>query len=240
MAQIRPLSRPPIREAILEFQIAPMVDISIEELEQWEIPSTYSALKIKKSSDAQPKRISDFPSGENSTTHLIVGGISQDSKQNIAVQIMRNRLTVNKLAPYTNFNSLKEETQTFWEQYQRKLNPEKIQRVGLRYINEISLSELPEHYLLREFVPQGKLAAQAIRSYQRYEIRRAEEQIAGLVQIIIENESKRLFIDIDLFSERLYQANDALVWSESVEQLHSLKNDLFFSTITEEYAKECE
>ena len=240
MARIRPLSRPPIREAILEFQIAPMVDISIEELEQWEILSTYSALKIKKSSGISFKMNSDLTFGESSARQSIEGGVSHDSERNIALQIMRNRLTVNKLAPYTDFDFLKKEAQTFWEQYQRKLNPEKIQRVGLRYINEISLSELPEHYLLREFVPQGELAAQAIRSYQRYEIRRVEQQIGGLVQIIIENESKRLFIDIDTFSERPYQANDTMVWSESVERLHSLKNELFFSTITEEYAKECE
>jgi uncharacterized protein (TIGR04255 family) len=238
MAQIRPLSRPPIREAILEFQIAPMVDISIEELEQWEIPSTYPRMKIQKSSGISLRMNPDRTFGESSTKQSIEGGVSQDSERNIAVQIMRNRLTVNKLDPYTNFEFLKEEAQTFWEQYQQKLKPEQIQRVGLRYVNEIPLSESLEHYLL--FVPQGELAEQAVRSYQRYEIRRAEEQIAGLVQIIIEKESKMLFIDIDLFSERLYQANDALVWSESVEQLHSLKNDLFFSTITEEYAKECE
>lgn len=240
MVQIRPLSHPPIREAILEFQIAPEVNISIEELGQWEIPSTYSALDIKKSSRMSFKMKADLTFGEGSPSQSIEGGVSRDSERNIAIQIMRNRLTINKLAPYTNFDSLKNEAQIFLKQYQRILKPEQIRRVGLRYINEIYLSEPVQHYLVNELVPQGELARQAIRSHQRYEIRPAEQQIGGLVQIIVENESKRLFIDIDTFSERPYQANDDMIWGESVEQLHSLKNKLFFSTITEEYAKECE
>jgi uncharacterized protein (TIGR04255 family) len=239
MAQIRSLRRPPIREAILEFHITPMVDISTEELEQWDIPSTYLPLTIRKSSGILLNMKSDFTIGESSTEQSIEGGVSHDTERNIAVQIMRNRLTVNKLTPYTNFGFLKDEASAFWKQYQQTFKPEQIQRISLRYINEISLKESLQYYVQTALVPQGELVTQAIRSYYRYEIRR-NEQLGGLVQIIVEKESQRLFIDIDTFSERPYQANDDMVWSESVEQLHSLKNELFFSIITEEYAKECE
>jgi uncharacterized protein (TIGR04255 family) len=242
MAQIRHLSKAPIREAVIEFHIAPQANISAEALKQWDIPSTYGALSIRNLPDPAFKLNVDFPIGESSTEQAIAGGVWHDSERNVAVQVMRESLTVNKLTPYTDFSSLQHELQDFWKRYQKTFQPEQIQRIGLRYINEITLHKPLQHYIVPELIPQGEFVQQAARSYYRYEIQRTET-LGALVQIVVEKSKQqptRLIIDIDTFSERPYQASDDAVWSESVEQLHSLKNELFFSIITEEYAKECE
>jgi uncharacterized protein (TIGR04255 family) len=239
MAQIRHLSKPPIREAILEFHIAPMVDIIPETVQQWELVPTYNNFSTQASKQLTFTFDQNLDAAESVNSRAIEGVFWKDDTRAIAAQIMRNRLTLNKLAPYTDFALVENEMRFFWKCYTATFQAEQIQRVGLRYINEIETVQALHHYIQPELLPTGGLAGTAARTYHRYEIRRSET-LGALVQIVIDKEDSRLVVDIDTFSERPYQSSDETVWKESVEQLHTLKNELFFAIITEQYAKECE
>lgn len=245
MAHIRRLSKPPIREAIIEFQIAPLVDIVPEEIfEKWSIAPTYSDTKVQHSFTALFDITQDLIPEVKTDKKTIGGCMLHDTERDIAVQIMQNRLTINKTAPYTNFDELRNEARHFWAQYRTSLRVEQVQRIGLRFINEVVPAKPLQHYILSELLPQGTLPNEAANSYYRYELRRSET-LGALVQIVVENDTitslpTRLILDIDTFSTRAYQASDDAIWEEIVKKLHSLKNELFFAMITEDFAKECE
>jgi uncharacterized protein (TIGR04255 family) len=244
MAEKRHLQNPPIREAILEFQIAPSVNILPETLKKWSVPATYSPLRIQQGTGIKFQLNQDFTFDADASERFIEGGVWHDTARNIAAQIMRNRLTINKTAPYTDFQVLKNEAQFFWNLYKTSFSIEQIRRVGLRFVNEIIPQNPLHHYLIPDFIPQGILPNEAANVYYRYELRRTET-LGALIQIVLENDRTqafpvRLIVDIDTFSTRIHEASDNAMWEETVEQLHEFKNDLFFGIITEDFAKECE
>jgi uncharacterized protein (TIGR04255 family) len=244
MAKKRQLQNPPIREAILEFQIAPTVNILPETFEKWSVPATYSPLRIQQGTVAKFQLNQDLTLDTDASERFIEGGIWHDTSRNIAAQIMRNRLTINKIAPYTDFHTLRDEAEFFLKQYRTSFTIEQIQRIGLRFVNEIIPQKPLHNYLIQDFIPQGALPKEAANVYYRYEIRRTET-LGALIQIVMENDRNqsfpaRLIVDIDTFSTRIYEVSDGAVWEEAVEQLHEFKNDLFFDIITEDFAKECE
>jgi uncharacterized protein (TIGR04255 family) len=208
-------------------------------VKQWDIPATYTEWSIQELKNITLLFTPSFENVENSTNKSIGGIVAKDTQRDLAIQVMQNRLTINKLAPYTDFALLKNEAQLLWQHYARTFQPEQIQRVGLRYVNEIEMQQVLSHYIQSELLPTGELIEQTVRSYHRYEIQRTET-FGAVVQIVVNTENSRLIVDIDTFSERPYESNETMVWDESVEQLHTFKNELFFAVITDDYAKECE
>lgn len=69
----------------------------------------------------------------------ILGIIFSNSNSNIKIQFRKNGYTLNMLEPYTSWNDFSSIAFKYWEIYKKRMKPNKINRIGLRYINEINL-----------------------------------------------------------------------------------------------------
>lgn len=171
------------------------------------------------------------------------GYLFHSSKEQKVVQSRVNGFTFNKLKPYENWESFCAEGQELWELYCKMVNPIKVVRIALRYINRIEVP-LPLHdfsdYLLTNPEIAPGLPQEVSNFVMRLEIPKPDiESIAIITQTMAKpTGSKRLplILDIDVIRKTEYIENAEKMWKD-FESLHSFKNEIFFNSITEK-AKE--
>lgn len=69
---------------------------------------------------------------------------SDDGKQ--VFQARRDGFTFSRLRPYFSWHELRDEARRLWDIYREVVNPEKITRVAVRYINQIDIPMSPIEY----------------------------------------------------------------------------------------------
>lgn len=162
---------------------------------------------------------------------------SVDGRQ--VVQARLDGFTLSRLKPYDKWEALRDEAHELWQQYIRTASPEAVTRVALRYINRIEIP-LPirdfKEYILTtpEIAPD---LPQGLGSFfMRLVIPDAQAQAVAIVTETvepIEESSNRLplIFDIDVFRMAAFDVQGKALW-ETLDQLHDLKNDIFFKSIT--------
>ena len=162
---------------------------------------------------------------------------SVDGKQ--VVQARLDGFTFSRLKPYDKWEALRDEARELWQHYVRITSPEAVTRVALRYINRIEIPlpirdfkdyilttpeiapDLPQglgSFFMRLVIPDPKAQAVAI--------------VTETVEPIDESSNRLpLIFDIDVFRMAAFNVQDKSLW-ETLEQLHDLKNDIFFKSIT--------
>lgn len=124
------------------------------------------------------------------TKQLNQGAMMRFSREDDSelVQITQNLLTVNKLKPYSGYDVFKNSIQKALEHYLILSKPKYVERIGLRYINRISIPE--KNFILED--------------YFNFSINFSKENegfssISGIlfkVQLTPKNESHKLFITL--------------------------------------------
>lgn len=155
-----------------------------------------------------------------------------------AVQARLDGFTFSRMAPYSNWQELRDEAKVLWSQYAAMVNPTRITRMAVRYINRIEIpmpvGRLDDHFLTRpELGDDLKLPVSGL-----------------LMRLILPDPSKQSFciftqasepatetvqpflIDIDVVREASTLPADEGVWS-ILEYLRNQKNAVFFSSLTE-------
>jgi uncharacterized protein (TIGR04255 family) len=162
---------------------------------------------------------------------------SVDGRQ--VVQARLDGFTFSRLKPYDKWESLRDEARELWQHYIRIASPETVTRIALRYINRIEIP-LPirdfKEYILTtpEIAPD---LPQGLGSFfMRLVIPDAQTQAVAVVTETvepIEESSNRLplIFDIDVFRMAAFDVTGKALW-ETLDQLHDLKNDIFFKSIT--------
>ena len=162
---------------------------------------------------------------------------SVDGRQ--VVQARLDGFTFSRLKPYDKWEALRDEARELWQHYVRITSPEAVTRVALRYINRIEIPlpirdfkdyilttpeiapDLPQglgSFFMRLVIPDPKAQAVAI--------------VTETVEPIDESSNRLpLIFDIDVFRMAAFNVQDKSLW-ETLEQLHDLKNDIFFKSIT--------
>jgi uncharacterized protein (TIGR04255 family) len=155
------------------------------------------------------------------------------------VQARMDGFTFSRLKPYDKWEGLRDEAKDLWRHYIKIASPESVIRVALRYINRIEIPlpirdfkdyilttpeiapDLPQgldSFFMRLVIPDGKTQAVAI--------------VTETVEAIDESSNRLpLIFDIDVFRLAAFNIQDKTLW-ETFEQLHDLKNDIFFKSIT--------
>ncbi len=147
--------------------------------------------------------------------------------------------TFSRLKPYNTWEALRDEAKGLWQHYIKVASPESVTRIALRYINRIEIP-LPiqdfKEYILTtpEIAPD---LPQGLNSFfMRLVIPDAKTQAAAIVTETVEpiDESSNrlpLILDIDVCRLAAFSVQDETLW-ETFEQLHDLKNEIFFKSIT--------
>ncbi|MES9970327.1 MAG: TIGR04255 family protein [Candidatus Thiodiazotropha sp.] len=239
----RHLDNAPIKEAIIDIQIARNNDFDIKVFEQ-------CYRKIKKdypSTDSINKGLLGFHFGSDSSMSTTMdqqhAGYKYSSidKKNI-VQFRNNGFTFSRLEPYETWESMSTEAKKLWEIYKETCNSCSISRIATRYINVMRIPlpikdfklYLNSPPIIPETLPQG------ISSFlTRVVIQNPEIQSQGIVTQALDRPEEGcapITLDIDIVKHGDYNIDENEFWTD-LEKMRIFKNDIFFESITEKTAE---
>lgn len=171
------------------------------------------------------------------------GYLFRSLKEKKVVQSKIDGFAFNKLKPYENWESFRSEGRELWELYSETVNPIKVIRIGLRYINRIEVP-LPfndfSDYLFTNPQIAPNLPQAVSHFFMRLEVPNPDIEATAIITQTMDKPTTAqrlpLILDIDVFriTEYLGKAED--MW-EAFEKLRDFKNDIFFNSVTEK-AKE--
>lgn len=231
------LAKPPIVEALIDFQVR------FDELPTIEVLRDVTSL-IKEefpSIEERNRARFNFSNPKNSIDKDILGFVARTEDKEYAVQIMKDRFTFSRLAPYTDWDDLCEHTNRIWRIYRETVQPKRIVRLAVRYINQLLLPspiqdfslyinnaiEIPDglpqglsEYMTRLIIPDPESGAVAS----------VQQNLNGITN----DERVSIIFDIDAFkSIDIDTDNEEQIWS-NLELLHEYKNRIFFKSLTKE------
>ncbi len=228
----------PIIEAILDIRVILAPGVSIEVFDGFyeTIKPKYPLRKNKMHFEAS---FNLGPKGALVEKKIdTLEGYLFDSKEGRIVQARLNGFTLNKLRPYQNWASMKQEAKELWNLYWSITKPLKISRIGLRFINRIEIP-LPIDNFQEYFVTFPNLSSeipQGIASFfMRLVIPKPEIEATSIIIETMEDEQGGklpIIFDIDVFIEKDYIGNEERMWSD-FDNLRFFKNEIFFRSLTE-------
>jgi uncharacterized protein (TIGR04255 family) len=245
MAEIRHLTRAPVTEALIDFRVQAPEGISFEALEQRLGREDFGYVKkgpIVRGSFGFSLDLKDEPVGKAMAPQTaVIGQRFESGDGKYVAQFSVEGFTLSRLPPYESWKGLIAETRRVWPIYRRCVNTSTITRVATRFINNLRLpltsGQAFQRYLqaLPDFAPQMPQAMS--RFLQQCELRDAESNATVIFTQALEQpgpeSSAPVIVDVDAFREHRFPAGGEEVWSY-LEHLHTLKNQVFFSAITEE------
>ncbi len=246
MAVAEHLQNPPIKEAIIDIRFAAGANVEIERIADVD-SDIVSSYPIRKPINQRQLSLEvDETSGlkvAGDSTQSILGSRYEAKDGSRVVQLRQNGLTFSMVNVYTHWEDMFDEVQRLWPTVETIMKPEQITRVSTRYINVIPLPfeikdfsdfltsppEIPQglpqaltQFLTRIVVPCPEAEATAVIT-QALEAPPADLRAIGHVPVIL---------DIDVIAELGSEEASNAFW-DKLSQLRKLKNDIFFSSITD-------
>lgn len=237
------LERPPIREAMIDVRALLPPEITLAEVEQL-------SLSIQ---DRYPKRMGrrtwqlELQVGSagraDSKDKGLDGFLCQTSDDRQAVQFRRDGFTFSRLHPYEGWDKAYAEARRLWRLYVERCHPQVVTRVALRFINGIEIPaqefDLADYFTTAPQAPLGTTGvmegflSRVVVAYPRDDAR----AIITLAPAPVSPPgASRFLLDIDAFSEVKLGAEDPRM-EHILHRLREIKNEIFFSSLTEK-AKE--
>lgn len=239
MAEYSQLQNAPITEALIDIRIKARDDFDIGRLQSLH----------EKISDLYPERKErhkwegkfEFKKGAGPTsvaTEKVDGYIFTSADKKQLFQARFDGFTYNRLKPYDEWRTFRDEAFQLWQMFKELLSPE-IVRVAVRYINKFdipsTMRDFSEYLTAAPIVPSG--LPQGISSFlSRVVIHDPEIDAAAIItqafeQIVDPNYLPVIF-DIDAFKQKSEGISEEDAW-ETLEKLRHFKNRIFFESITE-------
>lgn len=230
----------PITEALLDIRVELPEDVTLAKLEIFHgfvkerFPEKQERVSFTAGFKLSPAGPEVLPTSGRPDGYLF-----RSPNEKKIVQARLDGFTFNKLKPYENWKVFRSEARELWNFYFQITNPIKITRIALRYINLIEIplpmKNFKEYILtLPEIAP--KLPQALAHFFIQLVIPNPDIEATAIITQTIGNSpnSQRLplILDIDVFREVIYIDNKVEMWDE-FEKLRTLKNDIFFNSITE-------
>jgi uncharacterized protein (TIGR04255 family) len=164
----------------------------------------------------------------------------QDEQSRHVAQFTLNGVVFSRLQPYEEWAGFQTEALRFWHIFLELAEPTAIQRLGVRYINRISLDngEQPSKYLNTVPAPPPglELTAESFFHQDTYLVPGYPYSINWVRTIqptgADPTDGRALIVDIDVFAHDLLQLDqDTLI--QQLQEMRWLKNKVFFSCITD-------
>jgi uncharacterized protein (TIGR04255 family) len=153
------------------------------------------------------------------------------------IQFKPNGVAFSRLKPYDRWGSFVEAAMPFWDAYLALAEPPVIERLGVRFINQITLIDdgAPSDYLRDIPAPPRVLGLSSERFFHQdtYRVSGYPYHI-NWVRTVQPTQSadELLIVDIDVWTERI-QSLERGVLAKHLAEMRFLKNKLFFSSMTE-------
>jgi len=244
VARHRFLRNAPIREAIVDIKVAPVISVDV-------LTPVFESLK---SSFPQQEVMQQSTFGFELGPHVmrssrLDGAIqgrrltSVDGKH--IVQFRVDGFTFSRLPPYETWETMREHAEPLWNLYREHSKAEKISRAAVRYINVMSLPmpivDFKEYLSAPPSLP-ASLPQELGGFFSRVILIHRDIDAAAFVTQALESSldnKVQVILDIDVFKEPKtadWEASDVQTWGK-LEEMRNFKNRIFFESITEKTAE---
>jgi len=245
MAKQRHLNNAPILEAIIDFRTKLPSTFKVTQFALLKdlLADSYPVIEENRGFEGELK-ITMGKGVQQSITDKGLQGFffkSQDRK-NVA-QFRQDGFTFSRLKPYTNWQAVLEDAKRLWALYLKIASPELYTRIAVRYINQLviplPIESFRDYLTAPPAVPEN--LPQSVRSFLT-RVTICDEKVNIMANIIqaLENVGKAdnvaIFLDIDVFKLKESGFKENEIWP-TFEQLHDLKNQIFFDSIQEKTAR---
>ena len=239
MARQRHLNSAPIREALIDFQFDHPVTLDlIEEFSNFH--SDKYPLKTDLWQSIIGIEVHGIDAKNNSKVDRLGKRLSSE-QHSFILQVRKNGFTVSRLNPYKDWNELKSETLKLWNKFMEIAKIDSVNRVAVRYINELKLPlpvmDFGDYLVCPPEVP--KALPQAINGFMTRVVIPSEEdrsEVAVVTQALESNSRDQsnisVILDIDIFKIWDIPISGSLVWS-CLDKLREKKNMIFFEHLQE-------
>lgn len=243
------LAKAPIVEAVIDFRargVSPWEEREISSRLAEAIPEYPAQKRISSFSLAAQFDLSQGPEPAASASQqhgwLGVRVASSDGKH--VAMFTRNGFSLSRLAPYESWGQFRAEADRLWILHREMAGVAEVQRIGVRFINRLNLpADAPlEDYLAGAGEAPGGLQTQGF-LYQNtlavpghpYNVTLVRTGQAAGDRL---PDGTTLLLDIDAYCARAASTQPDVI-ADHLENLHLLKNHVFFSALTEKALQLC-
>jgi uncharacterized protein (TIGR04255 family) len=236
----------PITEAIIDIRVEPRSEAAITALAAFRdivrdrFPNGQAIAEWEADFQVDPPREPTLTQASARPT----GFLFRSEDQTKIVQTTLTGFTFNKLRPYEHWTPFRDEAKQLWKQYVELIEPLRVIRVALRYINRI---EIPMPFAsFSEYIrttPEiaPNLPQELVHFFLRLEIPWPDEMTIAVITETIDQSTLTpqrvpLIFDIDVFRAHPFDPTSEEVW-DNLESLRNIKNEIFLSSLTDK-AKE--
>jgi uncharacterized protein (TIGR04255 family) len=229
-------TRPPVIEAVIEFQFAAPIGAREQERLRDKLKKFYPAIELQ-----TEYQVAITPAGAHTTPGQIGYKLTAANASDICI-IRRNSLACSQLAPYTGWDTINSNARRNLDIADKILSRPTISRIGVRYVNRIDVpleqiagKDVSVYLKTGVALPEG--LAGAMRAYSVSVD--FDDALSGTRTVVnsgiappalIDHISIMLDIDVSLQQDIPVKRDDA--W-QAIEDLRSVKNRVFESLITD-------
>ncbi len=243
MAQQRHLSNAPITEAVIDFRVKLPQDFQVEQLSSLKEKLAGGFPTMKKLRVFETRfGLQEGKPVASTTKEREFRGFRFESEDGCNVAQFRiDGFTFSRLKPYTSWDKVFPEAHELWNLYVETAFPEFVPRIAVRYINRLDIpqpgTELTQYLTAPPTIPDG--VPRLLSSFlTRIVVHEKEAGItANITQSLERDRSNRvtIILDIDVYKEQNFEMNDTGI-NLTFQRLREMKNNIFFSSITEHAA----
>lgn len=235
MAKVQHLSRAPVVEAVIALQVRfpePRSPECFQDIGRI-IKEDYPQQEVRHQVQVQLDL-----AGKLDRSHAIEGFLFRNKAGTQVVQSRQLGFAFSRLAPYENWERMEAEAMRLWNIYCGELRPESLARVAVRFINRLHLPPPPidfDDYLAAgPRLPEGELSLSAFTT--SVVMPDAATKTTSIVRQVFESPTEKdvpVILDIDVIREVQLKADDSPGIQAVLRELRTVKNKLFFGSLTE-------
>ena len=162
MAEIRHLEHAPITEAVIDFRVEALTDVTVDTLVAALEHRGYLGYARKgpivRSEFGFSTKVAEAPQAVHTSTRIGVRIHSPDDRYVALFGI--EGFTLSRLEPYESWENLVGEARRLWEGYRECLGPLRITRIATRYINNLRLPTLQLERFMRLLAVNSRRTSQ--------------------------------------------------------------------------------
>ncbi len=246
MAEVKHLNNAPITEAIIDFRVKLPSEFKVEaflELKKT-IGDRFSKVQERKLFSGQMRFKKGEPQPPSAEYHGVHGYFFRPEDDKTVVQFRIDGFTFSRLKPYTYWEEMFGEARELWGMYSEIAQPEAVTRLAVRYINHINIplpvDDLSDYFTASPKIPdniQGVISG----FLSKVVVYDQEMDVSTNIVQALEKSTKpdkhiTVVLDIDSFKTGDFNVSNGEMW-DIFANLHNLKNQAFFNSITDETAR---
>lgn len=240
MAKQEHLNNAPITEAILDIWTTGVDPGAVEDLANTKVPEGFgpAAPRFHVTGIFGTRGGQDTHS---SASAVKVGFIWRSADKLDAVQARIDGFTVNRLSPYKDWHDLKQLAQTEWPCYVEAAQPERISRLGVRYVNQFAIPvarpiRLTDIQKYLDWTPSELESSPDLEDFMVRMAIKPDPSTPGSVTLLTTqspdgNSGLQMILDIEFRRDVVLTIDSSEMWTHLTD-LRDLKNRVFFASIT--------